>query len=69
MKGKVAWDKKSMMTEEKKKYLNPKVLVVEDNQLNVLPIKTTLKRNHIDFDLAKNGLIAVEKFNQTQLNK
>lgn len=43
----------------------PKVLIVEDNQFNVFPIKKTLNRNHINFDWAKNGLEAVEKYNET----
>jgi len=44
--------------------LSPKVLIVEDNQFNVFPIKKTLDRNHIEFDWAKNGLDAVEKYNK-----
>ena len=44
--------------------LSHKVLIVEDNQFNVFPIKKTLDRNHIDFDWAKNGLDAVEKYNK-----
>ena len=42
----------------------PKVLIVEDNGFNVLPIQKTLTRNHIDYDLAKNGLMAVDRYNQ-----
>jgi len=43
----------------------PKVLIVEDNVFNVLPIQATLKRNHIEYDLAKNGLMAVDRYNQS----
>ena len=42
----------------------PKVLIVEDNQFNVLPIKATLDRNKIDYNLAKNGLMAVDRYDQ-----
>lgn len=44
---------------------SPKVLIVEDNQFNVLPIKSTLNRNHVKFDWAKNGLVAIDKFEET----
>lgn len=46
------------------KAVRPKVLIVEDNQFNVLPMQTILKRNHIEFDWAKNGLMAVDKYEQ-----
>ena len=43
----------------------PKVLIVEDNGFNVLPIQRTLARNHIEYDLAINGLMAVDRYNQS----
>jgi len=42
----------------------PKVLIVEDNQFNVYPIQSTLTRNNIEYHLAKNGLMAVDRFNE-----
>ncbi len=42
-----------------------KVLIVEDNGFNVLPIQSTLKKFHISYDLAKNGLMAVDRYNDT----
>lgn len=41
-----------------------KVLIVEDNHFNILPIKNTLNRNRIKFDWAKNGLMAVDRYTQ-----
>lgn len=41
-----------------------KVLIVEDNAFNIVPIKTTLDRHHIEYDIAKNGLMAVDRYNQ-----
>ena len=39
-------------------------MIVEDNGFNILPIKSTLEKNHIDFDIAKNGLMAVDRYNK-----
>ncbi len=39
-----------------------RVLVVEDDHFGILPIQATLDRNHIPFDIAKNGYMAVERF-------
>eukprot|EP01022_Parablepharisma_sp_SALTPOND_P020418 TRINITY_DN3722_c1_g1_i1.p1 TRINITY_DN3722_c1_g1~~TRINITY_DN3722_c1_g1_i1.p1 ORF type:complete len:597 (+),score=72.17 TRINITY_DN3722_c1_g1_i1:1474-3264(+) len=61
------WQKVLISPEEKPediKRKTPKVLIVEDNQFVVLPIQTTLKRNRIEYDLAKNGLMAVDRYNQ-----
>ncbi len=44
-----------------------KVLIVEDNGFNVLPIQATLNRHHIGYDLAKNGLMAVDRYNQSMM--
>ena len=41
----------------------PKVLVVEDNSFNILPIQMTLKKYNFEFDIAKNGIMAIERFN------
>ena len=40
----------------------PKVLIVEDNTFNLVPIKITLDRHKIDYDIAKNGLMAVDRY-------
>lgn len=40
-----------------------KVLIVEDNAFNIVPIKATLEKNRIEFDIAKNGLMAVDRYN------
>ncbi len=43
----------------------PRVLVVEDNAFNIVPITATLGKNAVDFDIAKNGLMAVERYERT----
>lgn len=40
-----------------------KVLIVEDNAFNIVPIKTTLEKKQIEYDIAKNGLMAVDRYN------
>ena len=32
---------------------------------HVLPIKSTLNRNHVKFDWEKNGIVAIDKFEET----
>ena len=62
------WNKIVIKTDEYNKeevFKNkPKVLIVEDNGFSIIPIQTTLKRNHIEYDVAKNGLMAVDRYNQ-----
>ncbi len=41
-----------------------KVLIVEDSDFNIVPMKATLEKHHIDFDVAKNGMMAVDRYNQ-----
>ena len=43
-----------------------KVFIVEDNQFSIFPISATLKRNHINFDIAKNGVVAIETFERNR---
>ena len=38
-----------------------KILVAEDNKLNILVIKKFLKKWQVNFDIAENGLIALDK--------
>lgn len=45
-----------------------KVLIVEDNKFNILPIQTTLKRNRIPYDIATNGFMAVERYTKAMEN-
>ena len=41
----------------------PKILVVDDMEFNIIPVKYLLKYNfNIDIDDASNGKIALEKF-------
>ena len=42
-----------------------KVLIVDDNRFNIIPISATLKKNRIEFDIAKNGLMAVDRYVST----
>ena len=51
--------------EETKKANQLKVLIVEDNDFNIVPIKTTLSRNQIGFEIAKNGVMAVERYQRS----
>jgi PAS domain S-box-containing protein len=46
---------------EKEKLYNCKVLVAEDNQFNRVLIQIILNNNHIQYDMANNGLEAYEK--------
>ncbi len=39
-----------------------KVLVVEDNSFNLVPIKLTLDRHKIKYEIAVNGMMAVERY-------
>lgn len=42
---------------------NPKkVLIVEDDNMNLLYLKKIMKRNSIDFDIALNGMQALDKY-------
>ncbi len=41
-----------------------KVLIVEDNDFNIVPIKATLQKHMIDFDVAENGFMAVDRYTQ-----
>ncbi len=42
-----------------------RVLIVEDNDFSVLPIMATLKKHNIQYDVAKNGFMAVERYKKT----
>ena len=67
MQTKKKWQKNSNQSGNKSSEViakAPKVLIVEDNQFNVLPIQSTLTRNRIEYHLAKNGLMAVDRYNQ-----
>eukprot|EP00826_Nyctotherus_ovalis_P010793 TRINITY_DN12825_c0_g2_i12.p1 TRINITY_DN12825_c0_g2~~TRINITY_DN12825_c0_g2_i12.p1 ORF type:complete len:170 (-),score=36.92 TRINITY_DN12825_c0_g2_i12:419-928(-) len=68
LKFKKAWkkgDNKLEVSSSNLAALRPKVLIVEDNQFNVLPMKGTLDKSHIEYDWAKNGLMAVDRYEQT----
>ena len=67
LRAKKKWQKISIQGVDKPNGIvgkTPKVLIVEDNQFNVLPIQSTLRRNMIEYHLAKNGLMAVDRYNQ-----
>ncbi len=51
--------------ERKVKEETTKVLVVEDNAFNIVPITATLGKNAVAFDIAKNGMMAVDRYEQT----
>lgn len=61
------WGKAVAIDKEENKNLSKseqqcKVLIVEDNAFNIVPIKSTLEKNKIQFDIAKNGSMAVERY-------
>ena len=64
------WLKASLVAEDKEKKSSEKlekslkVLIVEDNGFNIIPIKSTLEKKHIEYDVAKNGLMAVDRYHQ-----
>lgn len=68
LKSKKTWkkgDNRLKASSDSLKTLRPKVLIVEDNQFNVLPMKRTLDKSRIEYDWAKNGLMAVDRYEQT----
>lgn len=65
--GKKTWKKRDCKLSSSSRgesEVGPRVLIVEDNQFNVFPIQSVLTKNRIEYDLAKNGLMAVDKYTE-----
>jgi len=61
------WKKSGQLQEKKisRENLELKVLVVDHNQFSVIPIKETFDKRGILYDIAKNGLMAVDRYENT----
>jgi PAS domain S-box-containing protein len=59
-------DKIDDFLEEEINFNNKKVLVVEDNKANQMFMKILLKKMGLDFDIANDGVEAVEKYKQNR---
>ena len=58
-----------ILLEKESKKLNGHILIVEDNKANQMYIKIILKKMNLTFDIAFNGLEAVEKFKNSKQNQ